>query len=172
MTSSTGSDVAQNLLPPPPVESCQFDFWLGDWDVCWGDGLRGENHVERIMNGHVVRETFDGMPGTALKGMSVSTFDVTVGAWRQTWVDNYGGYLDFTGGMSDGQMILSRSALIDGRPVWQRMVWLNIGPDSLDWHWERSEDGGLTWQIQWALHYTRKKIRAGISARPVISQLL
>lgn len=24
---------------------------------------------------------------------------------------------------------------------------------SLDWDWERSEDGGQTWQLLWRIHY-------------------
>ena len=32
------------------------------------------------------------------------------GKWKQTWVDNEGGYLDFVGESKDGQMILSREA--------------------------------------------------------------
>jgi len=26
-----------------------------------------------------------------------------------------------------------------------------------DWNWERSDDGGATWQVNWNIHYTRKK---------------
>lgn len=147
----------QEKLPNPPAETSQFDFWLGTWDLTWGDGLRGSNRIERALDGHVVRENFDGRPGTPLQGLSVSTYDAASGLWRQTWVDNAGSYLDFSGGMSGEQMILTREATIDGRPARQRMVWLNIAADSLDWHWDRSEDGGATWQTLWALHYERKK---------------
>ena len=91
-----------------------------------------------------------------LRGMSVSIYDVRSGAWKQTWVDNQGGYLDFTGEFKDGQMILSRQAKTpDGKPVQQRMVWKNIFPAAFDWSWERSLDGGQTWQVLWPLHYQR-----------------
>jgi hypothetical protein len=39
-----------------------------------------------------------------------------------------------------------------------RMVFLNITRDSLDWRWEKSEDGGKSWQLMWPIHYERKKI--------------
>jgi hypothetical protein len=37
------------------------------------------------------------------------------------------------------------------------MVFFNIKPDSLDWSWEASTDGGKTWTVQWPIHYARKK---------------
>ena len=62
--------------------------------------------------------------------MSVSTYDARRKVWRQTWVDNQAGYLDFEGGRFDGpapQLVLSRSAVINGQPVRQRMVFRDIG---------------------------------------------
>jgi len=44
----------------------------------------------------------------------------------------------------------------DGRPVKLRMVFYNIAADSLDWDWERSDDDGASWTLQWRLHYRRK----------------
>jgi hypothetical protein len=37
-----------------------------------------------------------------------------------------------------------------------RMVFTNIKPDSFDWRWEASTDGGKTWQVNWPIHYKRK----------------
>jgi hypothetical protein len=92
-----------------------------------------------------------------LRGRSVSAFDSRAGKWKQTWVDNEGGYLDFSGEFKDGTMILSRESTgTDGSKVVQRMVWKNISPNELDWSWERSLDGGKTWQVLWPIHYKRK----------------
>jgi hypothetical protein len=156
MADQNAGAAGQEALPSPPAEASQFDFWTGEWDLSWGQDERGSNHVERVMNGFVILENFDGEPGTPLKGMSVSTYVAPIGKWRQTWVDNRGGYLDFAGEFADGKMILSRDAQLDGKPIKQRMVWFNIAPNSLDWNWDRSEDGGGTWQTVWALHYVRK----------------
>jgi len=92
-----------------------------------------------------------------LRGTSVSIFDSTAGKWKQTWVDNEGGYLDFIGELKDGQMVLQRAAArSDGTKFLQRMVFKNITPKELDWSWEASHDGGKTWQVQWPIHYKRK----------------
>lgn len=131
----------------------QFDFWLGTWDVTWGDDGAGTNHVLRIMDGKVIQENFSA-PG--LQGMSVSVYDPERQLWCQTWVDNNGSYLDFTGQFADGKMTLVRNAIVQGAACQQRMVWYNLAPDGFDWNWERSDDGGQTWQVKWQIRYTRR----------------
>lgn len=72
----------------------EFDFWLGDWELTWGENNRGTNRIERIMNGAVVQENFE---GDDYRGMSVSVFSKEDNRWHQTWVDSSGAYLDFVG---------------------------------------------------------------------------
>ena len=134
----------------------QFDFWLGEWDLTWGEDGRGTNVITAVLDKRVIQEQFDGTPATPLQGLSVSTYNTQLGKWQQTWVDNQGSYLDFVGEFAAGKMILSREATLAGQPILQRMVWYNIAEQSLDWNWERSTDGGETWQIMWHIHYQRK----------------
>lgn len=103
-----------------------------------------------------MEENFSGGDSMPLRGMSLSTFDARAQKWKQTWVDNEGGYLDFVGEFRDGHMILAREAAKDRRQVLQRMVFKNISAKDLDWSWERSLDGGKTWQVVWPIHYKRK----------------
>ena len=37
----------------------EFDFWLGEWYLTWGENDRGINRIERIMDGAVVQENFE-----------------------------------------------------------------------------------------------------------------
>jgi hypothetical protein len=131
----------------------QFDFWLGKWDVIWGEDGTATNHVLRIMDDKIIQENFS---STDLKGMSVSSYDRERGVWCQTWVDNSGTYLDFTGKFDDGKMILVRDAVVKGETCKQRMVWYNIEKDQFDWNWERSDDRGKTWRVLWEIKYKRK----------------
>lgn len=133
----------------------QFDFWLGEWDLSWGDGDTATNSVYLDFDGRVLVESFDGRPSLELQGMSVSTFDVDRQQWRQTWVDNQGSTYVFTGGFRDGTMELRTETQIDGRPAVLRMRWFNIHEEALDWAWERSDDGGTTWQALWEVAYSR-----------------
>ena len=141
---------------PTGSPSHALDFWLGDWTVSWGDGLTGTNRVEPILGGAVIRETFDGRSGADLQGTSLSVYSPQLGCWRQTWADSQGSYWAFTGGLEGDRFILSTDDFKDGLPIKLRMVFYHIAPHSLDWDWERSEDGGATWALQWRLHYTRR----------------
>ncbi|HWC64681.1 MAG TPA: hypothetical protein VG777_01260, partial [Thermoanaerobaculia bacterium] len=79
--------------------------------------------------------------------------------WRQTWVDNESSYLDFTGDFSNpNEKIFTMDVpRPDGKAVKLRMVFKNIGKDAFDWSWERSVDGGKSWEVRWPIHYVRKK---------------
>ncbi len=165
VTVSAGQ-AATTQHPPPPCtqpEQRQFDFWVGNWDLTWpgntpGEIAHGTNTIQRVMKGCVVVENFSGGDSMPLRGMSVSAFDGRTHKWKQTWVDNQGGYLDFIGEFRDGKMILGREAIRpDGAHVLQRMVYKNIAADEFDWSWEASKDGGKTWQVQWPIHYKRRR---------------
>ena len=149
--------MAEKKSPCGQAEARQFDFWLGNWNLTWGEEGRGTNRISLILDGCVIQEEFDGTPSIPLKGVSVSTFNAALGKWQQTWVDNSGGYLDFTGEFVDGKMILSREVIVQEKPLKQRMVFYNIAENELDWNWERSDDDGETWHVVWHIHYQRKK---------------
>jgi hypothetical protein len=152
--------------PPNPCavpEQKQLEFWVGNWDLTWPGAKQGEmdhgtNSIHRLLDNCVVQESFSGENAMHLRGMSVSIFDTRAHKWKQTWVDNEGGYLDFVGEFKDGQMILARDAVRpDGTKVVQRMVFKNIKANEFDWSWEASTDGGKTWKVQWPIHYKRKE---------------
>jgi hypothetical protein len=151
--------------PPNPCaapEQKQLDFWVGEWDLTWpaekqGELAHGTNSIHRQFDSCVVQENFSGGEAMHLRGMSVSIFDTRARKWKQTWVDNEGGYLDFVGVYKDGQMILARDSVRpDGTKIIQRMVFKNITANEFDWNWEASADGGKTWQVMWPIHYKRK----------------
>lgn len=139
----------------------QFDFWIGEWNLTWSDSLHGKNSVSKSHDGCVIEEKFTAEDGSGFTGMSVSVFDTSAQIWKQTWVDNSGSYLDFTGHLitdkSGDRMILSRSfARKDGRgEIHQRMVFHDITRDSLVWDWQSSTDTGKTWTNNWTIIYRR-----------------
>jgi hypothetical protein len=152
--------LAAEDTPPPPCsapEFRQFDFWVGEWDLTWPDSGRGANIITVELDSCVIEENFTTEGDSPFRGRSVSVYNPATERWSQTWVDNSGGYLDFVGAWRDSTMILSRTATdTSGISFMQRMVWFNIAADSLDWHWERSDDNGKTWRTLWAIHYQRK----------------
>jgi hypothetical protein len=166
--------VAAPTPPSAPVAACAspehraFDFWIGDWDVTirarakpdgpWGEA-RGTQHVEWILGGCAISETFraDG-PGAPWAGRSYSSWQAAPGVWRQTWVDDSGGYLAFTGGIVDGVMTLvGEPRTTDAGTVQMRMVFSDVTASSLHWEWQRTTDGWATSTVMMAIDYARKR---------------
>ena len=127
-------------------EQRRFDFWLGEWDLSWGDGATATNSIYL---------DFDGRPSLELQGTSLSTYDPVAGTWRQTWVDNQGTRFEFAGAFRDGEMDLHTETEVLRRPALLRMRWFNIRGDALDWAWERSDDGGRSWTPLWEVASSR-----------------
>jgi hypothetical protein len=150
---------AQATPPPNPCKDpavSQFDFWVGNWELTWADSLHGTNHVERIMDGCTVQENFND-PQMKFSGKSWSVYSVPRKQWQQTWVDNNGGYIVLFGGMQGDSMVLSTPMRETPKgKITSRMVYYNIKKDSFDWSWEASMDGGMTWKVNWLIHYKRR----------------
>ena len=153
---------ASNQKPCSSPEASQFDFWIGDWIATWNDSLHATNHIEKMFGNCTVHENFSNT-ATNYFGQSWSVYNANYKTWQQTWVDSQGGYIALTGGMVDDSMVLTTaertvptSISATGKII-TRMVYYNIKPDSFDWSWEASTDGGQTWKQNWLIHYKRKQ---------------
>lgn len=151
----------------PPTYSCDgpesraLDFWLGEWELTYagqdGKPAKSRNRITKVLNGCAILEEFTGAPGTRLDGRSYSVYDRNARQWKQTWVDNTGSYLDFTGTTDAGDAVFIRDAERQGKRFRQRMIFQDVKADSLTWRWQRSDDGGATWATQWEIGYRRIK---------------
>lgn len=151
--------MSEQSKPCSAPEARQFDFWLGEWDLTWGEDGRGTNSIKAKYDGCVIEENFDGAPSMDFRGMSVSTYNPQIKKWQQTWVDSQGGYIHLAGAFKDGKMVLLNHPPQSDGSLLFRMVFYNIESDSLDWDWERSEDGGESWELRWRIHYQRARGR-------------
>lgn len=158
-SSASAADTA--ATPPPPCASPEFkqlDFWLGDWNAAWDASPgtpagTGSNRITKGFDGCVIEEHFD---GGGLIGHSVSTFHVPSKGWKQTWVDNQGGYIALSGGPeANGDFVLATAPNTAGKS--SRMIFTDIKPDSFTWRWQATTDG-KTWTDNWVIRYTRRKV--------------
>src|SRR5688500_5836889 len=137
----------------------QFDFWIGRWSVADADGTAaGRNHIEPILDGAALRESWQGADGH--RGTSLNAWDPDAGLWRQSWIDVNGFWLLLEGGLRDGAMVMEGTGLKRSEPATtarHRISWSRMGgdPDRLRQHWEVSEDGGATWTTLFDGHYSR-----------------
>lgn len=157
--------MSEPVRPCDSPEARQFDFWLGEWDLTWpaeqtggepGVTGRGTNSIGRMFGDCVIEENF-AFPDQGFLGHSVSVYDPQAGMWRQTWVDSQGNYLIFVGSY-DGTTMELRTPIVerDGEQIVQQMVFSNIQPDSLNWDWQGSRNGGDTWNDLWNITYQRR----------------
>lgn len=140
-----------------------FDFWVGDWKLSWqgqdNEIKKGQNKIERVLNGKVIQENFTSLEGdesSRLVGKSWTVYDPILEKWKQTWVDNSGVYLDFQSFIEDSIKGFQRSFKNkNGQLIHQRMVFYNIKEDSFTWDWEGSKDAE-NWTLLWRINYKRK----------------
>lgn len=147
-----GEPLAQDTPPsaPPPPESRQFDFWLGEWEVTGPDGKpAGASRVQSIANGRALLENWERADGSS--GKSINVDNAAGKRWQQFWVANSDGVLELTGGFGDGKMGLGNSVKRTGdRMMLNRIIWTPSADGSVRQLWEQSVDAGRTWQTVFA----------------------
>jgi len=142
------------------LTATSFDFWLGKWDLTWvdpnGSQGKGSNRIMRILDDQVIQEHFEASEGLykGMKGTSISVFNPQTKMWHQTWQDNQGGNLVFTGRI-DGDRKYFETALQNGQQ--SRMVFYGFSENGFFWDWESTIDSGQTWTLNWRIHYTKKE---------------
>jgi hypothetical protein len=162
---SAQSNTAPQVPPCSGEESRQLDFWVGDWHAEWDnpDGSigRGENRVSRDEYGDcVIYERFIAydFPGVGrIHGMSISNYFAATSNWRQTWVDDQGGYFALSGGpVEDEDHVFE---LINKRPTdafpHLRMIWQDVTGDAFTWRWQGRASIDEDWADRWVIRYTR-----------------
>ncbi len=135
-------------------EYSQMDFWLGDWKVETKNGqVAGYNKIEKILDGCVVLENWQGNGGS--KGKSFNYYDPNTGKWHQKWVDNFGQPLEFEGVVVDDEIVF-KGVTIDtrtGQETWQEMTLKKRSEDEVHQLWKQSNDQGISWTIVFEGYY-------------------
>ncbi len=140
------------------VESRQFDFWLGEWDVSPGEStvVIAESTVTLHDQGCVILENW--RPFRNAHGHSINIYDATDGKWHQTWADASGTRTEYSGSLdADGVMRLDNlSPSPQGAPpARQRMNFQRVDANTLR-QWGESLDAGQTATTTWVFTYRRR----------------
>jgi hypothetical protein len=144
-------------------ESHQLDFWIGDWIVTpWAAPagptaqLLGNNRIEPILEHCVLMENWTNAGGGS--GKSMNFWDTNRGQWRQIWMADGGGSLDYAGSFRDGAMRFEGWTLApNGARILQKLTFFPIHRDTVRQLFETSSDSGKSWQPGFDGRYTRRK---------------
>ena len=147
------------------AEAHQFDFWIGDWDVTpWqapassNPAVIGTNRIEAILEHCVVMENWQGLGPSPSAGKSMNFWDRNRGQWRQIWMGDGGGSLDYAGSFKDGAMRFEGWTLSPaGARVLQKLTFFPISKDTVRQLFETSADSGKTWQPGFDGRYVRSR---------------
>ena len=146
---------AQTTTPQLPAHPCltapenhQFDFWVGQWDVTpWQapaptpQQKLGQSDVHPILEHCVISENWSGAGGG--EGKSYNFYDPNLKKWRQVWIADSGGVLDYTGEYRDRAMrLLGWTLDPQGNRIEQRLTFFNVAPDTVRQLFETSKDAG------------------------------
>lgn len=143
-------------------EARQFDFWIGKWDVAPWNGpsgmprnAAGYNDVHPLLEQCLLLENWRAAGGG--EGKSINFFDRNLRKWRQIWVADGGGSLDYTGEFRDGAMRFEGwTRGVNGGRVLQKLTFTPFGRDTVRQTFEASTDSGRTWAVTFDARYIRR----------------
>lgn len=131
-----------------------FDFWIGKWDVGSNGQPAGTNEIIPVSGDCVLYENWTSVAGTT--GKSFNFYDSAEGHWRQIWIGDQGGVIEFTGGFDSGVLRYTAETKNPGGGVTlHKLAFYPNSDGSVRQHWQQSTDGGQTWQDAFDGHYVR-----------------
>lgn len=148
--------------------STDFDFEYGTWSV------RHRRLIDRLA-GCGEWEEFDGtticapiiggvgnfeqvwMPSIDTIGMALRLFDASTGLWSIYWSSNRTGRLEppVVGCFVDSVGTFEADDDFNGKPIRVRFIWENISGDRARWTQAFRPEGGVEWEDNWTMDFTR-----------------
>lgn len=148
-----------------------FDFLLGHWRV-------SHRRLRRRLQGCTDWDTFDGttqvwpvldglgnvddnvlhLPEGQYRAVSLRAFDAAADQWAIWWLDGRTpSHIDVPvrGRFAAGVGTFLADDVFEGRPIRVRFVWSKTSSSSPQWAQAFSADGGVTWETNWTMHFTR-----------------
>lgn len=157
-------------------KSHDFDFLFGRWHVQhrrlatrladsqdWQQ-FEGSTVAHALMDGHAnVDDNLLYLPGGSYRAVSMRSFDPDTGRWAIWWLDGrHPHQLDVpvTGTFENGVGTFSAVDQFNGKPILVRFRWTQTQTESPLWEQAFSPDGGLTWEANWTMRFTRNASEA------------
>jgi hypothetical protein len=167
------AQTGDHAVSDPSLEQHRHDWdWLvGSWNVRhrrlkerltgnteWEE-FNGTSRMWQTVNGFgTVDDDWLDIPGGAYRAMAVRGFDAQTRQWSIWWFDErYPQSLGepVRGGFRDGVGEFIGDDTLRGQPIKSRFRWTEIAANSARWEQAFSPDGGVTWEVNWVMQFTR-----------------
>jgi hypothetical protein len=156
---------------PTLTRNGDFDFIVGRWTVQHRRLLRrlaggtewqtfgGTSVAQAILGGD---GTFDDnvieLPAGLYRAATLRSYDAAQQQWSIWWLDPRNpGPLDppMKGRFEGGQGLFYADETFEGRPIRVRFIWSRLDTPQPRWEQAFSADGGLTWETNWEMDFSR-----------------
>ena len=134
-----------------------LDFWLGQWSVAApGSAPSATSSVALELDKCMVVEHWDG--GRGHTGENLFAYSADDKGWHGLFADNEGRVHVFLEGKASPGMtqFTGPSQGPNGETILNRVTIRRISADQVEQAWEKSTDGGKSWEIAFRGEYTRK----------------
>jgi hypothetical protein len=131
------------------AQSTEWEEFNGSsilWLTMGGAGTFDENVIE--------------IPSGTYRANGIRAYDPKTRQWAIWWLDErYPTAIEppVRGGFKDGVGIFTGDDTLNGRPIKVRFEWSKITANSAHWEQAFSPDGGTTWEMNWAMDFTRAR---------------
>lgn len=149
-----------------------FDFFIGSWIVTHkrlNERLEGCTEWTAFSGTTVTQKILGGwgnmddnvleIPTGTYRAITLRTYDAKLKTWSIWWLDGRTpGHLDVpvVGTFKDGIGTFYADDTLNGKPIRVRFQWIATTPDAPRWEQAFSPDGGISWETNWIMEFTRK----------------
>jgi hypothetical protein len=151
--------------------SHDFDFLLGRWTVQhrklkarlehsteW-ETFSGTCETQLILGGQAdVDDNVLEAPDGTYRAATMRVFDPSTRTWAIWWFDSRHPHTlepPVVGQFRDGVGTFLADDQLKGKPIKVRFVWSDITSTTARWQQAFSDDGGITWETNWVMDFTR-----------------
>lgn len=153
-------------------DTCRdFDFVFGDWKVRhrrlvkrlagsndW-DEFDGTSSTRPVLGGNGnLEDNFIEFPGGAYRAVAMRSYDKATQQWAIWWLDERSPHhldVPVVGRFENGIGTFLADDNFEGRPIKVRFSWVSVDRNSCRWEQAFSEDGGVSWETNWIMHFRR-----------------
>ncbi|MBU4530010.1 MAG: DUF1579 domain-containing protein [Hoeflea sp.] len=148
-----------------------FDFVYGDWKVRhrrltvrlkgsdeWEE-FDGTSSTRPVLGGNGnIEDNWIDFPGGAYRAVALRSYDRAAEVWAIWWLDQRNPHhldVPVVGRFANGVGTFLADDSFEGRPIKVRFNWVSLATDSCRWEQAFSSDGGLSWETNWIMQFSR-----------------